>query len=374
MPLRVPTVRRLLTMSAPLLVGVDALTFDGFSGYGEPFAGRVGPYDANSTAFLEVVESSNATGIFRFAGFDVSKPYPSGPLDGWTLHLAAVDLSQPKRSYSFSSDYPVEMIGHALSIKAPDSLIKDGAEPGTKIVDVDPSWGMCLWNFNHPTEREFFNNPENKPLSPDGSCKGLLSDACIAALEREASDSYAYSPVPSRNNATRLGSFVTCDSLSIPDECGEFGPGNAGSSVPSYSGVPIQFLNGSVTQSDGWLFEQDKGIWYNSSADLHEFWDSMVLNYWPMVTAFVNATIDPDADIYSQPNGNGKPQVLCVAPNGMGTGKAFTFNGTVPASSTTGDGSGGSGGGEDKKNGVVRGLTPSTGGLVVLLFAMSFIL
>jgi len=356
-PSRVPKAQ-LLAMAALLLYGVDA-ALDGMSGYGEPFKGRVGPFDSNSTAFLEVVAASNSTGIYKIPGFDISKPYPGAPIDGWTLRIAAVDLSHPKEQYSYDSFARVEMLGYALSIQSPPSLIKDSVIPNQgKVVNADPSWGMCLWNFAHPVNRTWWNNPDNKPLSPDGSCKGLLSDACIAALERAASDEYRFQVVDSPRNATRLGSLVTCNSLSTPKECGEFGPGNTGSGVPSYSGVPVQFLNGSVTWSDGWLFENDKGEknGYNSYADLQEFWDSMVVNYWVAVTAMVNATIDPAVD-WGQREG-GKPQVLCVAPNGMGTGKAFTFNGTVPASAGVGIAKGGGEG--EKKNGV-DSLRPGVG-------------
>lgn len=335
----------------PLIAGSSI----GFGGYGDAFNGRVGPWDANSTEFTNAVAASNATGVFKVPGYDVSKPYPGEPIDGWTIRVAAVDLSQvlqSGRGVDYYTSSRVPMIGHSLTIQAPDALLKTNTD-GTKVVNTDPSWGMCSWNFGHPNQltKDRYNNPDNKPLAEDGSCKGFLSDACIAALERATE--YSYSVADSAAEAKgRFGSLTTCDSISTPDECGEHGPGNAGSSVPSYGGVPIPYLNGSVTSTDGWEFEGDIGTHYNSTKDLQEFWDSMVVNYWVVVTAMVNATVDPDTPGYER--GTGLSRVHCISPNGAGTGKGFTFSGVVPANalnSAGGEGSGSEGNGGNGTNG-----------------------
>ncbi|KAL2145887.1 hypothetical protein VTI28DRAFT_5969 [Corynascus sepedonium] len=320
----------------------------GFSGYGEAFLGRVGPWDANSTFFLDAVAASNATGVFHIPGYDVSKPYPGEPIDGWTIHLAALDLSKPSPYYSTGEGQP--MVGDSLKIQAPDALLQDNdEEDGTKEVRVHPSWGMCLWNFDHPShlDKNRYNNRANKPLAADGSCKGFLSDACVAALEKATEVAYEVADSADTTRG-RFGSLVTCSSLGVPDECGEHGPGGTGAGVPSYGGVPLRFLNGSVTQSDGWEFDDDAGDLYNSTADLREFWDSMVVNYWVLVTAFVNATVDPDVPGWER--GRTLAGVHCVAPNGAGTGKGFTFSGVVPANAKISSGNG-KGGDADAKQG-----------------------
>lgn len=312
-----------------LIVGARGQS-SGFGGYGNPFYGRVGPYDANSTAFLEAMEDSNATSIFKIPGYDVSKPFPGEAIDGWTLRITALDLSKPKHGYVIINGDSRVMVGDASVLKAPDSLLRTQAD-GTKTVDAHASWGMCIWNFDHPVQKEKWNNLENKPLKEDASCKGFLSDACIAALEREAAKSSVYDIQTSTAKATRYGSVVGCRTLKTSDECGMNGPGNAGSSVPSYPGVPVPYLNGSVTQSDGWEFESKLAmVRANSTEDLRLFWDSMVLNYRTIVTAMVNATINPARP--SDASNQSLTRVHCVAPNGVGTGKAFTFEGTVPAS------------------------------------------
>ncbi|KAH6615860.1 hypothetical protein B0J18DRAFT_348954, partial [Chaetomium sp. MPI-SDFR-AT-0129] len=297
-----------------------SINFSGFAGYGEAFSGRVGPFDSNSTAFLDAVAASNSTGLFKIPGYDVSKPFPGKPIDGWTIRLAAVDLSEPYK-YAGDPSNPLSqydpnfairgqpMIGHSLKIQAPDSLLEPNpADNGkTKIVKTDPSWGMCLWAFGHPNQlsKELYNNPTQKPLAADGSCKGFLSDACIAALEKDAGDSYS---IADSAESTRglFGGLTTCSSLSL----------------------------------------------YNSTKDLQEYWDSMVVNYWVFVTALVNATLDPEA--YVSDWGEALSRVHCVAPNGVGTGKAFTFSGEVKASdggdNTGGGGGGGGAGGGDQNS------------------------
>lgn len=351
-----------------------------FSGYGAPFTGGVGPYDANSTYFLAAVAASNATGIYKIPGYDVSKPFPGEPMDGWTISLAALDLSYGRlRSYDIDDDgtrtlsSSDAMIGHSMAIQAPESLIKTN-DDGTKFVDTHPSWGMCMWNYGSPNQlqKDRWNNPTNKPLAEDGSCKGFLSDACIAALEKGAGQSYSVAdPASEDKYKGRYGFLTTCERLSTPDECGDDGPGGAGSSVPSYRGVPIPYLNGSVTDVDGWEFEMTQGEIYNSSKDLHEYWDSMVVNYWVTVTVMVNATADPDKMGYER--GPGLPRVHCIAPNGMGTGKGFTFSGTVPANALDfegGDGGGGGNGGDGGDDDSGAGLMRPAMGPIWLLAAL----
>jgi len=346
-----------LLQIASLALTANAALDRGFGGYGDAFLERVGPYDANSTEFLRAVEQSNATGVFRIPGYDVSKPFPGAPMDGWTLSITALDFSDPDgRGRRMDPDYE-SMMGYSMKIQAPDSLLTSGPA-GDKAVNAHDSWGMCLYNWGHPFNKTLWNNPSNKPLNPDGSCKGFVSDACIAAIEKKA---LGYSSVATSRNESRnpFGSMVRCSGFPMPDDvCGEYGPGNAGGPVPSHGGVPVPYLNGSVTNEDGWLFEMDKGEYYNSTEDLRQYWDSMVLNYWPVLVVWVNATIDAEAYDFERTK---FARMSCVAPNGAGTGKAaFTFSGTapgtVPGGVVGGGGGGGDGGGDDKKNAAGRGL------------------
>ncbi|KAK4443026.1 hypothetical protein QBC34DRAFT_499285 [Podospora aff. communis PSN243] len=281
----------------------------GFGGYASD--SRVGPYDANSTTFLNYLTSSNATGTFSLPLPDISKPYPGGgPIEGWTLSLAMLDIPDPGFSNRDES-----MLGYASVLKAPNSLLVSTSE-NTKEVNAHPSWGMCLWNFGEPLRGEV-NNPSNKPLAQDGSCAGWLSPACLSKLEEQAKRSWKVV-----DKESPFGSRVACSTLNTPDECGENGPGNSGSATRSYQGVPVRYLNGSVTETDGWYYRSGRDR-ANSTEYVKEFWDRMVLNYWPFVTVLV--------DVEGEKDGEGLVNVACVAPNGQGTGKGFTFSGVKPA-------------------------------------------
>ncbi|KAK3901307.1 hypothetical protein C8A05DRAFT_35027 [Staphylotrichum tortipilum] len=320
MPVVLPLAMLRLIVAALFPLNVNAYG-RGFGGYGDAFNERVGPYDANSTEFLTAIAASNATGLFHIPGYDVSQPYPGKPITGWTLRLAAVDLSQatalsppsPIPSNNDEDSGDDAMIGYSLTIQAPPRLLHPTPPSNTTTVTTDPSWGMCLWNFGSPNHLtpSLFNNPSRKPLSRSGSCAGFLSPSCIAALQRAPQTAYKTSPSPGR-----FGSRVTCAGIAAPPECGAYGPGNAKTSVASYEGVPVPFLNGSVTTMGGWLFERDRGVYYNSTGDLRAFWDSMVVNYWVVVTAMV--------DVEGKEEG-GLVGVHCVAPDGIGTGRGFAF-------------------------------------------------
>ena len=162
------------------------------------------------------------------------------------------------------------------------------------------------------------------------------------------------------------------------EECGELGPGNAGGSVASHGDVPVPFPNGPVTVADGWEFARDAGAFYNSTRDLRDYWDGMVLNYWPLLTLMVNATADLDGDVRAR--GPGFARMSCIAPNGVGTGKAFSFSGVVPAGSTDSDsgndrgsdanqdaGGGNDGATTDDKNSGVRLKGPASSALWAVL-------
>ncbi|KAK3306079.1 uncharacterized protein B0T15DRAFT_534268 [Chaetomium strumarium] len=341
---------RLLAI-AQFPLAVDASLYDGFGGYGQ--GQRVAPYDANSTAFLDAVAASNSTGVFKIPGYDVSKPFPGTPIDGWTLSMAALDMSHA--AVVDATHEP--MVGYSLTIQAPDSLIKNAGD-GTKFVNADPSWGMCMWIFSPPpsNNKTLWNNPTNKPLADDGSCKGFLSDECIAALEKHATwEAYPADPAKLGSNG-QFGSLVGCNTMHFPDECGPNGPGNSLFNAASLNGVPVPFLNGSITRSDGWQFEDYRGSSYNSTEDLQLYWDSQVLNFWTVVTVMVNATVDANAQMGDK--GVGLPGVSCVAPNGVGTGKAFAFstsNFTVP----NGNGDNGNGTKADDENSGVGMAVPA---------------
>ncbi len=175
----------------------------------------------------------NSTGLFHIPGYDVSRPYPGKVVDGWTLSIAAMDISRP-RTPEESEDYRV--VGYSLTIKGPESRIQD-APDGTKILGADSSWGMCAWYWPQ------IANPTNKALADDGSCSGFLPDACITALEKQATTEYDTSP----KYHTVFDTHVECNVLRAPDACGDqLGNSSIATGFTTLGGVPVRYLNGSV--------------------------------------------------------------------------------------------------------------------------------
>jgi len=337
-------------ISFPLSVATadDNSTFvpvPGFSGYGQPSAGRTGPHDANSTEYLDAIKNSNATGLFKIQGYNVSQPWTRRfkereEVDGWTLSVAALEIADP----TSQKEPPDTKVGFRVSVKAPDSLMQTD-EQGNKRVDAHPSWGMCMWILE-PMRIDTKAWPlplGNKTLTEDASCERYLTPKCISVLMTESDSSY----VIKDSGTNPFGSVVQCGFLymnvldcgSPNDESVEkhaavpnsgqylFGHHSqtAWYNIPASDGVPLPYLNGSVTVSD--TFKE------NRTKEKQEIWDKMVLNVWPVITLMVNATIDPD-----HPDGSDRVrerqnpihQLHCVAPNGVGTGRAFTFSGEVP--------------------------------------------
>jgi hypothetical protein len=191
--------------------------FGGFGGYGNPF-GVEGPYDANSTQWLQAVDASNSTGLFNIPGYNVSQSWPGEPIDGWTLSVAAVDVSLGDLSDIEPLGYDYErMVGYSMTVKAPDALLKPNTGD-SKIVDVNNDWGMCFWNWESPEfgNLSLYNNRDNKPLAANGSCTGFLSDACITALENSGATAYDLldKPIGPYNTRVRCAEF-----LDTPAEC-----------------------------------------------------------------------------------------------------------------------------------------------------------
>ncbi|KAK6067268.1 hypothetical protein SCUP515_10240 [Seiridium cupressi] len=212
--------------------------------------GRVGPYNANSEEWLQAVKASDFTGIFNIPGYDVSKPWPGNTVDGWRSLVVAMDVSG-------SSYFEAErMVGYSMTLEAPNGSIGPSADgDGAVIVDLNPSWGLCFWNWESPSygNKSLYNHQDTKPLATDGCCTVLLSDTCIAALEKEAATDYYISD----ETYGPYNSTLVCRAFDTPSECGEavgnsFAPMVASKSSLSNSGLPIQYLNGPVTEQDGW--------------------------------------------------------------------------------------------------------------------------
>ncbi|KAM7210841.1 hypothetical protein V8F06_013783 [Rhypophila decipiens] len=347
----------------------------GFSGFGQPSAGRLGPYDANSTEYLKVLANSNATGVFNIRGFNVSTPFRGfrgrmGWIYDWTLSISLLEL--PPSSDVFSSspspgsvtepeptgannDLPtataavaaaVPTIGYSITLKAPDSLLTSDPLTNASQVNADPTWGLCMWVLD-PTRLGF---PAEQDAHHGRSCERYLAPECIDSLTNYFRRSYRVLDTPS----SAYGAAVICDTDPYWDlQCGSPWDSDKAKpadqfpqlvfggteydiedtwwvSVPTSDGVPVPYLNGSVTTS----YTLPTGPLVNDTDKFRRAWDTLALSVWPVVTLWVNATFDPaiteDTHPGNRPRGSAK--LHCIAPNGVGTvsGEVFTFSGQKP--------------------------------------------
>ncbi|KAF4464548.1 hypothetical protein FALBO_8612 [Fusarium albosuccineum] len=263
-----------------------------FGGYARP-SGAVG-IAANGSTWLDAVAKSNASGSVSFKGYDVSKPWPGKPMDGWTISATGVDLSKgPDFSHGYLPQaYYQPTIGDDVRVIAPESLYttkSNLSERGRPVVEVHSSWVFCAWLWFLPSygNASTANNPKNLEAKADGSCSPWLSDDCIKALEKQASTSYSLNYEP----RGVYGSRHRCGDIDIPEEC----------SVPYLDdgqpllddwGIPLAYLNGSTTWQDGYNLDDNQTV-----EDQHDMWKTITESYRPVLTMFGHYNEDPDAEV-----------------------------------------------------------------------------
>ncbi|KAK0615068.1 hypothetical protein B0T17DRAFT_510880 [Bombardia bombarda] len=152
-----------------------------------------------------------------------------------------------------------------------------------------------------------YNNIANRrPLAANGSRASFMSDKCIAALKERTETAYVV-----RGKVLKYGSLMSCQEVSVPEECGTKIAGT-GVDLPSYAGVPMPYLNGNVTNQDGYSSDNE-----TTAQNVRDMWDGLVLNYYVIVTMFA-----PTGN--GSENWDGSPgmaSVNCVGPTGVGTGR-----------------------------------------------------
>jgi hypothetical protein len=92
-----------------------------------------------------------------------------------------------------------------------------------------------------------------------------------------------------------------------------------------------------------------------TTQDMKDAWDSLVVNFWPVLTLLVHNNGSSNSTILHPEPGLAK--MSCVAPDGVGTGKSFTFSGNVTSATTGGD----------KKSDAVLAISAPLGWLVSII-------
>lgn len=118
-------------------------------------------------------------GTYSLEGFDIYKKYPSESLDGWTAFVLLKSGIEAKDVVLDRSD---EYFNAAsLRLSPPEDLVRDVLKSESKAFTPHDSW-------NVKGTRISLRKPEKRTAlaGDDGSCKTLLSESCISALEEAA--------------------------------------------------------------------------------------------------------------------------------------------------------------------------------------------
>lgn len=167
-----------------------------------------GSYATNATAGFWGVEpdqvekwqsllaDADATGSFTLPGFNTSQPWTGAEEMDWTVKVAVkADMMLPRYS---EGDEDVKVVtGGMVWVEPPKDLVSgddytanDEWSPSVLILESAGLSGASADQSLTP----FFHRDAGDDSPADGSCKGILSDACISALEGLADGSPVYHP------------------------------------------------------------------------------------------------------------------------------------------------------------------------------------
>ncbi len=189
----------------------------------EPNLYGLSPFSPSSSQWKSAVTSSNASASYQITGRDVTKPFPSAEMEGWTINITAVDLSPLELGWDLKVMAPPSL----YSKVDPDTVANEAMAQnvrnsnGLVITNVDPSWFFCTFislSGNSFSNNSQSNNPDNKATKPDGDCSPFLSQNCIDAIEKKASTSYSIiGDIP----VNQYGARGHCRGFDLPKECGD---------------------------------------------------------------------------------------------------------------------------------------------------------
>lgn len=193
-----------------------------FGGILEP-GGGLYPISAGMKQWKNAVAWSNASASYTITGRDVTKPFPSSEMDGWTINITAVDLSPFELGWDLKIMAPPSLYSRVDPNSIANKTVAQDVENanGLVITNVDPSWFFCAFvslSGSSYTNSSTWNNPDNKATKPDGDCSPFLSQNCIDAIEKTASTSYS-TMVSLRANP--YGARGDCGGFLLPKECGD---------------------------------------------------------------------------------------------------------------------------------------------------------
>lgn len=182
-----------------------------------------GPWGTSVTDF-EHAFAASVDGVIAtsWAGPDLSQPYAL-PFDNSSMWMVGMDVKQGIRLDNSTLKDEIGgkvTTGSHVVVQAPEANRDDGTDGSGGVINVDPSWGVCVmsWTLDPEAARRLADDPDPNPEANVGTCDGKLGDTCMADLEKNATripfDGGCRCPdalaIPSCRNTTYFDGDFTC--------------------------------------------------------------------------------------------------------------------------------------------------------------------
>lgn len=144
----------------------------------------------DSTTWDAALSTPNATGTYPMSGFNISGAFSDFEIPGWTM---SVRVSTNRQSnLQDSDDKSHYFTGTSISVKAPDTLIRDN-----QVVLSDDLQGGASWKVRAYVVDSLRDKVDEAAANDDGDCTSFLSVECINAWQNayvESNDSAPINP------------------------------------------------------------------------------------------------------------------------------------------------------------------------------------
>ena len=174
--MRPPTTQSLLLATLlPKILAQETDNFFSTKSFRSGDASRDIPFDDWTDAFI----TANATSRVPISGYDLTKPWKTTPLDNWSFTIQVKDdIPHPDGDF---------LTGTWIILNAPEEQVsfndtkRGNASETVYVIKQDKTWRVCasMWFL-----AELKSDAENV----NDNCEGLLSEGCLAALNKVVTD------------------------------------------------------------------------------------------------------------------------------------------------------------------------------------------
>ena len=204
-PIKAGSNLSIMALRAPLVADLFLNTqegpgFNDTAGIDLTFDREDFPYGIPARDWAGIMSEPNLEGIFPIRGFNISSGSHDA-IDGWTISLSV------HQNYSSDRVWPGQGNGTVfdaaeLRLNPPEGIqaVVEASDNDTYVDIRHPDWQVCYKYFRlHPSVAE---NRSVLIDDDEAPCSGIVSEACIEALEREV-----------------ISSSSLCSQSVWPDEC-----------------------------------------------------------------------------------------------------------------------------------------------------------